>query len=241
MFKNCQTLANASRAPARARGSQRPFITWTVATIAMLLAAADWGGGLAYDRGSIAAGQVWRLATGHLTHWNADHLVWDVLMFALLGTMLESRGRRALVSVLILSTAAISATLWFVEPTVVLYRGLSGIDTALFTLAALELWDEARGGRRLLVRGALVALLVGLLAKLGYEVATGATLFVDSSSAGFTPLPLVHAVGVGAGVLVAWSGKLLTRQPRLVSLESGHDRCQTDRRTDSQATLICNP
>jgi hypothetical protein len=117
---------------------------------------------------------------------------------------------------------------------------LSGIDTALFSLAALELWGEARGGRRLLIRAAVGALLAGLLAKLGYEVATGATLFVDSSSAGFTPLPLVHAVGAGVGVLVAWSAKLLTRQRRLVSLESGHDQRETDRWSDSQATLIGN-
>jgi len=39
---------------------------------------------LQYDRAAIAAGEVWRLASGHWTHYSLDHVVWDALAFATL-------------------------------------------------------------------------------------------------------------------------------------------------------------
>jgi membrane associated rhomboid family serine protease len=40
---------------------------------------------LEYDRAAVAAGEIWRLLTGHLTHWSFDHLFWDVLGLAIPG------------------------------------------------------------------------------------------------------------------------------------------------------------
>jgi rhomboid family GlyGly-CTERM serine protease len=155
----------------------------------------------AYDRASIACGEAWRLVTGHLTHWSADHLGWDLVMFAGLGAMIEGRGRWGLVRTLLLSAIAISAALWLWRPDVQQYRGLSGIDSALFTFIAVSLLCEARQAKRAINAWVLAALIFGFVAKIGYELTTGATLFVDSSSAGFTPLPLVHAVGGVSGAI----------------------------------------
>src|SRR4029078_5316519 len=93
--------------------------------------------------------------------------------------------------------------LWLLHPEVAEYRGLSGIDSALFLNVALVLLHEAHNRRQALLSWTLGLLLVGFIAKLGYEMANGATLFVDSSEAGFTPLPLVHAVGAAVGILLA--------------------------------------
>ncbi len=68
-------------------------------------------------------------------------------------------------------------------------------------LAAIQLRSAWQARDRVLQAFSLV--LAGLLAgKIGLEMAWGRTLFVDSTAAGFTPLPLVHAVGAAVGTLV---------------------------------------
>ena len=36
---------------------------------------------LQYDRDCVEAGEIWRLITSHWTHWSAEHLVWDIVVF----------------------------------------------------------------------------------------------------------------------------------------------------------------
>jgi rhomboid family GlyGly-CTERM serine protease len=157
---------------------------------------------LEYRRGAITSGEFWRAVTGNLTHWNADHLLWDALMFAVLGALIERTSRRALLATCIVSAAAISAVLWFCQPGLELYRGLSGIDSALFVFQAGWLVREAlRECRRAAAILPTVALL-GFVGKIGYELVTGATLFVDSAAAGFAPLPLAHVIGGVVGLLI---------------------------------------
>jgi len=180
-----------------------------IATL-LLSAVAIWfellpglGDRMAFDRAEIAGGQYWRLLAGHLTHCNREHLLWDVLMFGILGAMIERRSRGWFLATFLGSAAAISLALWFGQAGIEHYRGLSGIDSALFTFAMLMMLDEARQARRSIAVWAIVALGTGFAAKIGWEAATGSTLFVDSSRAGFVPLPLAHVVGGIVGV-VAW-------------------------------------
>jgi hypothetical protein len=76
----------------------RPFIirhatkvpvTIAIALAAIAVAALNVNEALQFDRTSLAAGEVWRLATEHVTHWNAEHLQWDLLMFIVLGGACE--------------------------------------------------------------------------------------------------------------------------------------------------------
>lgn len=183
-----------------------PWVTLAVAMAACaLLASAGWTGVLTYDRAAIAAGEPWRLFTGHLTHWNFDHLLWDVLAFIAAGAIIEGRSRRTLLATLGLSAVAISATVWIAQPELASYRGLSGVDSALFTCAGVLLFHEARRSGNARFAWLIGLALFGFLAKIGYEIATGATLFVDSAAAGFVPLPLAHAVGGAAGAIAAWT------------------------------------
>ena len=181
-----------------------PWLTLAVGATAVALQwVPSWSGAAAYDRAAIAAGEIWRLATGHVTHWNFDHLVWDVLMFGVLGTLIERRSRQEWFAVVVGSATAISLWLWAFEPAVVQYRGLSGIDSALFTCAAVAMLRDARRSGHPLTAAAIMTLLAGFAMKIGYEHVTGSTLFVDSTAAGFVPLPLVHAVGGVVGCAVA--------------------------------------
>ena len=182
-----------------------PLVSIGIGAAACLIALdPSVGQALAFDRVAIGQGEFYRLLTGHLVHWNRDHLFWDVLMFVVLSGMLELRSRFALCLTLVASAAAISASIWTAQPNVDVYRGLSGIDSALFTAVALTIWFDARARRDLLLANAALATLAALLAKIGWELATGTTLFVDSASAGFTPLPLVHLVGGVIGLAIAW-------------------------------------
>ncbi|MDZ7618556.1 MAG: rhombosortase, partial [Patescibacteria group bacterium] len=87
--------------------------------------AGEW---LQFDRTAIAAGQLWRLATCHLTHWSVDHLFWDVATFACLAAICQSESRRATWICLAASAMAIPAAVWLFMPDMPTYRGLSGLD-----------------------------------------------------------------------------------------------------------------
>lgn len=177
-----------------------PILTIALATVAL----ATWAipgadAALQYYRGAIAAGELWRLVTGHWAHWGADHLTWDLIVFAVFGALLERSSRRGFVAVVSGSALAISGALWFAAPPFEFYRGLSGIDSALFAAFFARLLRDAWRDRSLLESIVPVLALVGFVGKSAYELATGATLFVAASST-FTAVPLAHLVGAVAGV-----------------------------------------
>jgi len=188
---------------------QIPFVTVSLAMLAVVASLfGEWSQLLTFDRSAIATGELWRFVTGHLVHWNHDHLLWDVVVFGVLGILVERFDRRALVATLVLSAVAISAAVWMCDPLTVQYRGLSGVDSALFGFVAPMLFVESRRNRQTGVSWVVAALAAGFVAKVAFEIATGQTLFVDSAAAGFVPLPLVHAVGalVGLGVWFCVAG-----------------------------------
>ncbi len=191
---------------------QVPFVTAVLALVAVAASLfGEWSQLLTFDRVAIATGELWRFVTGHLVHWNHDHLLWDVVVFGVLGVLVERFDRRALVATLVLSAVAISAAVWTCDPLTVQYRGLSGVDSALFGFAVPMLFCESRRNRQAGVSWVIAALAAGFVAKIAFEIATGQTLFVDSAAAGFVPLPLVHAVGalVGLGVWFCVAGPRL--------------------------------
>jgi rhomboid family GlyGly-CTERM serine protease len=176
-----------------------------------LVAACGPSDRLEYDRAAIEAGQLWRLLTGHWTHWSPQHLFWDVATFASLGALAERRGRAGFLGCTLAAALAISGGLWLLRPDVVAYRGLSGIDAAMFgAVATGMLRDAARSGRRGAAAVALAAL-AALGLKLAWELATGSALFVDAGAAGFQSLPLAHAIGACVGVAVGPYDRPATR------------------------------
>ena len=192
-----------------ARSLARVPMTLIVGLAALAIAVVPEAGQyLQLDRAAIAAGEVWRLGTCHLTHWNAEHLQWDFLMFILLGGACELRKPRRMRWCVAAAAGAVTGLVWCCFPDVQAYRGLSGIDTALFTLLAINLVRDARSeGNRLLTLAAS-GLLVGFAAKTAFEAATGQTYFVDQHAAGFSPLVWDHVAAAVVGAtfaLVPWN------------------------------------
>ena len=104
---------------------------------------------LEYDRTAIAAGEIWRLFSGHWVHFGFDHFFWDVLVFGFLAAACERRSRPRLFVCVIASALVISMSIWFGLSGLRVYRGLSGIDSALVVLLFMELWSQACRSRQL--------------------------------------------------------------------------------------------
>ena len=179
-----------------------PVLTLSLASLAiashLLPAAAGW---LEFSRDALDRGALWRLATGHLTHFNAEHLQWDVVVFLLLGSIMECWCRRSFAAILGLAAIAVSLAVWLLQPQFATYRGLSGLDSALFGGLVGRLTIHGWRKRDPLSVLISVIALTGFGAKCAYEIATQSTVFV--TTAGFTPVPLAHAVGAATGLLVA--------------------------------------
>ncbi len=165
--------------------------------------ASQW---LQYDRAAIAHGQLWRIITCHWTHFGWNHLAWDVAAFIGLGLFCERNNRKGFLLCLLLATLGIPLSVWALQPDMAVYRGLSGIDSALFCYGAMMfLLDSLREERRPVAIVAFVALVL-FLAKTGYEYLTEATLFVQSGQC-FVPVPLAHLVGGLTGAITALLGQ----------------------------------
>ena len=156
------------------------------------------GNVLQFDRASVAHGQVWRFFTAHLTHFGEDHLRWDLLAFVMLGAIAERISRSAFFLTVSVSAAAITVAVWLAQPQFSTYRGLSGIDSAVFGFVIADLLAvglRERHGFSIAVGGLALA---GFAAKCTYELATGETVFVEAGGA-FASVPLAHLLGMAVG------------------------------------------
>lgn len=194
---------------------RRPSLLIAATAIAVHFVAGV-GPWLQYDRAAMAAGQFWRLGTCHLTHWSTDHLFWDALMLVALGTICEQMSWPDTRRCLLASGLVIPAAMWVLLPEMATYRGLSGIDSALFALlVGLLLKDKTQSWATVIT---VLVLAVAFSSKIGYEMITGATLFVDSGGV-FTPIPLAHMAGGLVGIASAWGcSSRLFGSPRRLSV-----------------------
>lgn len=166
---------------------------------------------LQWQRVSSQEIQAWQILTCHLTHWSREHLFWDLTTFLALGAICETLNRRQFVVTLSLSAIAIPLTTIYFHPHLSTYRGLSGIDSALFVLLACLVGSIGYQQRDWFLVGLGLAAWVVFAAKSGYELATGNTLFVESSG-DFVALPIAHLVGAAAGTLV-WACVVSSTKP----------------------------
>lgn len=175
-----------------------------VAGVVLVIAIAGVEPHLQLDRGAILNGQVWRVLTGHLTHWSGDHLLWDLLMFVILGAVAERMDRRRLWLCLGTGAIAISGVFWVMHSHLETYRGLSGLDSALFVLVAICLLNGAKVRGDAGVQRMMMAALLLFVGKIGVEIIGGDSIFVSQSDGGFVTLPLAHATGAAVGAAIGW-------------------------------------
>lgn len=194
-------------------GGEWPWFTgaWLLATAVVTFApgASDWGewtrrAGLA---GTPSLEAIRSFLTCHFAHYGTMHWLWNALALGITGVLAERVGRRALVAVTLLAVLAIPLALPFADPSLVRYRGASGIASAWFTLALVQQWQRcgATSTRAVLAVGAAI-----YVAKLISEAATGSSWFVGHGSASFDNVPFAHVVGTACGMIGAAVGVATT-------------------------------
>ena len=153
---------------------------------------------------SAGAGLSW--LTSHLSHWSWNHLAWDLFAFGLLSLLCLRLMPSRYACCLLAAAVLIPLEIQINQPLLQSYRGLSGIDCALFGLVVAALWRQSSGDHK---SGEAQALAVlggfGFLAKTLYELTTGGMVFVEAAQQTFVPVISAHLVGFLSGMVVGLS------------------------------------
>ena len=147
-----------------------------------------------FDRVAIAQGEWWRLITGHWVHSDLVHAGWDIAALLLLGSLFEARLQWRLPLALVIGTAGVDVWLWWGDPTLSYYCGLSGILNSLLIVGLLQFWRDWRHPLILLTG-------VGAVAKILVEISVGQALLTQTS---WPSVPTVHAAGFLCGLVLGW-------------------------------------
>ncbi|MBI5800187.1 MAG: hypothetical protein HZA92_05590 [Verrucomicrobia bacterium] len=164
------------------------------------------------DRDALAAGEVWRLWTGHLAHFSVRHLLVDALVFVLLVGALRRAGECCFARVLFVGGAGLSASLCICDAWLARYGGLSGLNALLLGRLAL-CWFQT-GGRE---RGAGLALLAVAVGKFTIDSIGLGGLSVEFGSVVIVPSHLSHWLGLFWGLMLPSikAGQLFQPDPPL--------------------------
>lgn len=103
-----------------------------------------WRAGLIYDRSALAGGEFWRIWTGHLVHFGWPHFVVDTGLLLIVGWFAENRHPWFTRPGLVLMPAFISGCLFWIEPDLVRYGGLSAVNLGLLLYVAAAGWLRDR-------------------------------------------------------------------------------------------------
>ena len=99
---------------------------------------------LIYDKAHIAAGQIWRIWTGHLVHFGWQHWLGDAWLFLLLGRILERRNPWITYSTLLFLPLVTAEAITLFVPAMLRYAGLSAINVSLLIFLSLRGWSTDR-------------------------------------------------------------------------------------------------
>jgi len=148
-------------------------------------------------------GPLWQLITCHFTHWTYEQLAWDAVAFLALGAACARRHRAAFHATLLASAIVVPLAVLAFAPEVIAYRGLSGLDSALFVLLIWTAAAKPPLSKATALpsqsRWLIVLCGVAFIAKIAFEMNTGATVFAGS----VTPVPVAHIAGAASALLVA--------------------------------------
>lgn len=176
------------------------FPVWTLAICAgaaLIFSTPALQAHFIYDRSAIADGELWRLVTGNLVHLSTLHFAYDLTAFLIAGTIIEIHGYRFFLTLCFFAATFIGVTLYYAEPRMFYFAGLSGVASAAVTYLCLHGLTEKGAWRRL-----CVVVLAGMTAKIGIELALGKSLLFETGTQGFVPVPLSHLVGAGTALLL---------------------------------------
>lgn len=173
---------------------------------------------LYFSAADIFQGETWRLVSGHFMHADLQHLLWNCLGLAVLGTLLETRSRGVLMASLGVGVIFVSALLLMPFSNLDYYCGLSGVLNSLLLVA---LWFEWR-----LTHSWLVILIAcGCIAKVAIEVSQGVSLVTHIS---WPPYAWSHVAGLLGGLFIVF----------VVNLRRGRPNAPPPSRWEKSVTVV---
>jgi rhomboid family GlyGly-CTERM serine protease len=178
-----------------------PWLAWlvpgaiTLAALVLLLTGDTGREWLRFERSDIAAGEVWRLLTGHLVHLGVSH-TWLNLAGLMLVWFLAGRAFtwKQWLWVIAGSIAAIDLGLWFGTPAIEWYVGLSGLLHGMLAGGIVAGLAERNG------EAVILAIVVS--GKIAWEQLAGPIPGSEATSGGAVIVD-AHLYGAIGGALVA--------------------------------------
>jgi len=160
---------------------------------------------LSFYRPALDGGEFWRLLTCHFVHLGVSHLLLNVLGLLLVWYLIASSLSQAQwLFVTVLVIVGIDLGLWFLEPQLLWYVGLSGL---LHGLLAAGIVAGFRSGRM-----DVWILGLALASKLVYEQLVG-PLPGSEQSTGGAVIVASHLYGAVAGLVAAGLVMIRVRRP----------------------------
>lgn len=115
------------------------FLSATLLSVIVQLNPA-WRDPLIYDRVAITRGEFWRIWTGHFVHFGWPHFVADTGLLFILGWFLEAKHPLFSRIALVVMPAFISGVIYWFDPTMTRYAGLSAVNLGLLLYLAAQGW-----------------------------------------------------------------------------------------------------
>jgi rhomboid family GlyGly-CTERM serine protease len=156
-----------------------------------------------FSAADIYRGEIWRVISGHLIHADLQHLLWNCLGLAVLGTMIEQHSRIMWWVALGGGIVSVSVLLLTPYPQLDYYCGLSGV---LNTLLLIALWLEWKRSHSWLI----IAITCGSFAKALIEAYQGSSMVTHIS---WPPYAWSHVAGLAGGLILVWLHKIRLIKP----------------------------
>ena len=141
--------------------------------------------------------------TCHFTHWNYRHMVIDTLVFLALSYLCISFSFKSRYSIvqyfcyLLIPSILISIAVLVFNPEIKFYRGLSGIDWALYFILMVQLYFAAHW---IWKTGAIIMFFLFSLMII-HQIISKHSLFVADMGEGIVTVPSAHIAGAISGIV----------------------------------------
>ena len=170
-----------------------------------------------YDREAIFRGELWRLITSHFVHFGDLHLFYNILVFGIIGWIIEYKGFRHFKLLCLLMACSISVVLLVLKPDMIYFGGLSGIACGSILYCSLLCLREPSPWRTISIFS-----IIFLFVKISLETYNDGSLLPYWGTQDFIPMPISHI----AGCLTAFILFLLTQKNIIIQNEFS---CKTNR------------
>jgi rhomboid family GlyGly-CTERM serine protease len=169
--------------------------SWIYFAIALMLVTQLFFVSALYDR-HVLFKEPWRLWSAHWVHLGVWHFVLNAIALALLPEIFQHASRRFIILLWFVLPPLLSLMLYFCQPLLIQYAGLSGVLHGIYLAIALNAIQSSHVAERRM--GWLITL--GLAAKVGWEAYSG-----NSETAQLIGAPVIlqaHQYGAILGLLI---------------------------------------